>query len=111
MGYQFKSTDGLCQSDNIDLITSWDNIVNKQKKNENDWISMLRSKGIKAAHPDDGWVDRNLNKAYLPYPQFNDGVREGDLIALGWSNKWRIVKITKVEETMFGMKYYWSRKE
>lgn len=54
---------------------------------------MLRRAGIKAAHPDDGWVDRKKNTIHFAYPQFNDGAGIGDKIALGWSDKWRIVTI------------------
>lgn len=48
------------------------------------WIAALRGAGVKAAHPDDGWVNRERNTVHLAYPQFNDGLSVGDLLALGW---------------------------
>lgn len=63
------------------------------------WIAELRAGGAKAAHPDDGWVDRKRDIVRLVYPQFNDGAKSGDLIALGWP-RWngrtqhRIVRLT-----------------
>jgi hypothetical protein len=50
----------------------------------NRWIEELRFRGVKAAHPDDGWVLRESNEVTLTYPQFNDGLCVGDLLALGW---------------------------
>lgn len=63
------------------------------------WIAELRAKGVKAAHPDDGWVDREASVLTLVYPQFNDGVSPGDLVALGWPPgsfkcKTRLVRLT-----------------
>jgi hypothetical protein len=57
------------------------------------WIADLRSQGVKAAHPDDGWVDRDENKVHLCYPDFNDGLVVGDLLALGWPDCYRIVRV------------------
>lgn len=75
---------------------------------ERKWVAMLRSKGIKAAHPDDGWVSRKGerttmgrmgdNSVALCYPQFNDGIKSGDFIALGWHDKFRIVRATVFDE-------------
>ncbi len=67
---------------------------------EKEWIKKLRADGIKASHPDDGWVDRDVNKVFLSYPQFNDGIQIGDRIALGWSWEYRIVRVTKIEESV-----------
>ena len=58
------------------------------------WITELRAVGIKAAHPDDGWVNRKINHIYFCYPHFNDGAKKGDLVALGWHfEKHRIVRL------------------
>lgn len=66
---------------------------------ERDWIADLRKDGVKAAHPDDGWVDRERNKVHLCYPQFNDGLKVGDLLALGWPRTHtRIVRVTDTSE-------------
>lgn len=62
------------------------------------WIAQLRADGVKAAHPDDGWVDREKNAVSLCYPQFNDGLDIGDRLALGWPwHNTRIVRIVDSE--------------
>jgi len=60
------------------------------------WIGMLRIGGVKAAHPDDECVDKKSNYIHLFYPQFNDGIKIGDSIALGTPEKWRVVKVTRI---------------
>lgn len=86
-------------------------IENRMQAQEGDWIAKLRAAGVKAAHPDDGWVHRTDDPCvHLEYPSFNDGVGVGDLIALGWGwdPKYRIVRVTRIEETspMFGLRHY-----
>lgn len=59
------------------------------------WVADQRALGCKAAHPDDGWVDREANTVGLCYPQFNDGLGVGDVLALGWAGcDVRYVRIT-----------------
>lgn len=78
-----------------DMVARWAQICREAHDRDEAWIAMLRREGIKAAHPDDGWVDREKNTVCFAYPQFNDGAGVGDKIALGWaSGKWRIVTIT-----------------
>ena len=61
-----------------------------------EWIADLRRRGVKAAHPDDGWVDREAGTIHLCYPLFNDGLSVGDLLALGYpGNKTRIVRVVE----------------
>lgn len=72
-------------------------IERSYREAERDWVKRLRAAGIKAAHPDDGWVKRDDNKVHLAYPQFNDGLAVGDLLALGWQDEWRVVRITSTE--------------
>lgn len=68
-------------------------------RQERDWVADLRARGVKAAHPNDGWVDRDLNRIHLAYPQFSDGLGVGDLLALGWPwRETRIVRITGTSE-------------
>ena len=62
-------------------------IVDKMKAEEEQWIEDLRKQGFKAAHPNDGWVDRERKEVHLQYPQFNDGVKQGDRIMLGWASQ------------------------
>lgn len=66
---------------------------------EQEWIAALRADGVKAAHPDDGWVKRDENRVHLCYPQFNDNPAVGDLIALGSSYRGqaRLVRVTRIE--------------
>ena len=73
----------------------WGQVCRDSHEREQQWIRGLRAAGIKAAHPDDGWVNRKDNTVSFQYPQFNDGVKDGDLIALGWPDKYRIVRVTK----------------
>jgi hypothetical protein len=65
---------------------------------QREWVARLRSEGVKAAHPDDGWVDRDANKVHLAYPDFNDGLTIGDLLALGSCEAARIVRVTGTSE-------------
>lgn len=82
-----------------DMMARWAQICREAHDRDEAWIAMLRSHGIKAAHPDDGWVDRENNTVHFAYPQFNDGAGVGDKIALGWAfDKWRIVAITGKQE-------------
>jgi hypothetical protein len=84
--------------------------------NELAWIEDLRGQGIKAAHPDDGWVDRQRNTIHLAYPQFNDGLAVGELLALGWpGDAMRVVRIVGSSENRFAVDYdgpwYWHFEE
>jgi len=55
------------------------------------WVKKLRAYGVKAALPDDGWVNRGLNEVQFVYPFFNDGCGVGDRIALGSHDRFRFV--------------------
>jgi len=74
----------LCKSTNPEFQQVWRDACNKQIEDERIWVKNLRSAGIKAAHPNDGWVDRDKNTITLMYPQFNDNAGVGSLIMLGW---------------------------
>lgn len=67
----------------------------------------LREAGIKAATPDDGWVDRDKNSVMFPsYVQFDDRPEVGDQIALGWPwGGYRLVTVTKIEKRQFINEY------
>lgn len=84
------------------------------------WVTRLRACGVKAAHPDDGWVNREKNSVYFCYPQFNDNPVVGDLIALGWP-QWsmkkpqhRLVRVTEIFQNLVGKNYgfepFWPMK-
>ena len=89
------------------LVDGYYKIVAKIKIDEQIWIEKLRADGVKACHPNDGWVDRENNKIHLCYPLFNDGVGVGDKIMLGWVNdkkSERLVEVTKIENSL--LTYY-----
>ena len=66
---------------------------------------MSNAIGFKAAHPNDGWIDRENNELMFCYPQFNDGADVGDKVMLGWPadnpESWKPVKLTSKIETIF----------
>ena len=82
-----------------EFVARWHKICDEYEVEEKQWISQLRKQGFKAAHPNDGWVDRKNNKLHLAYPQFNDGAKVGDKVMLGWPTdkpeKLRPVRLTK----------------
>ena len=80
-----------------DLIKRWDKITREQKQAKAEWIKTLIGLGIKAAHPDDGWVDRTENYVDFCYPHFNFKPKVGDLICLGshYDDDNRIVQVIR----------------
>lgn len=100
--------------EHMSLITG---IATSMEREQAAWIAQLREQGVKAAHPDDGWVDREQNSVTLCYPQFNDGAKAGDLVALGWptwagKDRYRIVRLTeRVPSSMFGVSHEWFFQE
>lgn len=86
-------------------------IVQEQRAAEAEWITRLRREGVKAAHPDDGWVDRQRNEVMLVYPQFCDHAGEGDRIALGNEERYRIVTVKEVRWNRFGQQRLYFREE
>lgn len=75
---------GLCKTSNPVFAQLWADICIEGERKEKEWIAALRAQGVKAAHPNDGWVDREKKEVFFCYPQFNDGAKEGDIVALGW---------------------------
>lgn len=90
-------------------------IERKMADEQMSWIEALEAMGVKAAHPDDGWVHRYLKPGEEPsglthytrneefesihwsYPYFREDLEPGDMIALGWpyhAEKTRIVLFT-----------------
>lgn len=98
MSYRFTSADGLCRSNDAGHVATWDRIGATLAAEQREWNARLRAQGVKAAHPDDGWVDRANSTVQFSYPAFDDRVQVGDLIALGWPWRgYRIVRCTDVE--------------
>ncbi len=89
-----------------EFLDRWAAICRQGQRDLNEWRSMLRANGVKAAHPDDGWVDRDALTVFFCYPHFDDGVRIGDTIALGWDWQWRLVSVVgKIEGFQARWKY------
>lgn len=88
------------------FIDGLQTICEEANRLETAWIATLRSQGVKAAHPDDGWVNREASKIILQYPQFNDGLSEGDTLALGWPEQYRLVRVTRRERGLMGLVYF-----
>lgn len=110
----YTDSNGATISGDDKWVNSWIAIDKKQVKDEKSWVDKLRENGIKAAHPDDGWVDRKNNEVQFCYPQFNDGVKIGDLIALGWhfDDSFRVVKVIGTRKNrLFSDMIYYAFKE
>lgn len=75
----------------VECKSNWDNIILEAEKTEREWIKEMRKLGVKAAHPNDGWVDRERNIIDFCYPQFYDSLQAGDVCALGKPNKYVLV--------------------
>lgn len=97
---QPKDMIGLLSTSNAAVGKSWAEICNEGQCERDAWVAALKEHGIVAAHPDDGWVDRVKNQIRFAYPQFNLGVEVGSLVALGWPDKHRVVRITGTVESM-----------
>lgn len=96
--------DGSRVSGQAEAVARAVSIDDHTAQREREWIAGLRAQGVKAAHPDDGWVDRERNLVHLAYPQFNDGLGVGDLLALGWSDdRMRIVRVMGTSENPFAV--------
>ena len=81
----------------------------EERQDEHDaWVARLRAEGVAAAHPDDGWVDRDVPRVRLVYPAFDDGVKVGSLVALGDSRSHRLVRLVRRYDNPFGGKPLWD---
>jgi hypothetical protein len=84
----------------------------ESKQKEKEWIESLIEQGYKAAHPDDGWVNREENYVQFSYADFNLNPQVGDLVALGRYDGFRTVRITEIKDTGWGrlrFKYYFEK--
>jgi hypothetical protein len=86
-----------------DFLASFVRASQEYDEKEDEWVKTLRLSGVKAAHPDDGWVNRTKNCFQFSYPQFNDGVSVGDLVALGHHDAYCIVRVIEVEKSKFSL--------
>ena len=81
---RYYSSDGSfsVNEESLYLLPIFEENSRKRREIENKRISYFRSINIKAAHPDDGWVDRENNTVILEYPIFQDEISVGDKIVL-----------------------------
>lgn len=108
MSYQYKmslDSGGTLQTNNYAFIEHMQNYEISARKKLSKWIDELREKGYKAAHPNDGWVDREKKEIHFLYPQFNDGVKIGSKVMLGWDDNshLRPIEIIGKRESLLGM--------
>jgi hypothetical protein len=96
----------FCARGEASFMETWVKIVREGRDQEQAWIDELRARGFKAAHPNDGWVDRERSILTFCYPQFDSGAGAGDLVMLGWASdpkSWRPVMLTEdVSTTWLG---------
>lgn len=100
-----------CVSGEAKFVALWHQICDEQDADQRKWVDSLRASGFKAAHPNDGWVNRKDNEVYFAYPQFNDGAAIGDLVMLGWpwdKKSWRPVRLIGMRVTALGKMKWWQ---
>ena len=94
------------------FLDTWEKVCIDGQKQHDEWIIELRGLGVLAAHPNDGWVNRDKNYFQLSYPQFNDGVEVDSVVVLGWpgeSDKNKFVTVTKIVKQQLGLcRYYFN---
>ena len=108
-----KDMIGLVSGD-AKYVALWAQICMERQQKRDEWIKEMRDSGVEAAHPNDGWIDRDIQRITFCYPHFMDGVEVGSLVALGDEDDWIIVRITGEEETLWryredGPKWFTSR--
>lgn len=102
---RLRSDDGLVTGE-AEFVRMYNNAQREQARDTREWIDLLRAHGVAAAHPDDGWVDRRRDRVMLCYPDFDDGVEIGSLIALGRPDDYRLVRATWRELNRFGLEWW-----
>ena len=107
---RYYSSDGSfsVNEESLYLLPIFEENGRKRREIENKRISYFRSINIKAAHPDDGWVDRENNTVILEYPIFQNEISVGDKIVLyeNLSYKYRIVEVTEVLSDIYDFRKY-----
>lgn len=99
-----------CVSGEVKFVALWQQLCDEQDTDRRKWVESLRTAGFKAAHPNDGWVNRQNDEVYFAYPQFNDGAGEGDAVMLGWASdkkSWRPVRLIGKRVTTIGGMVWW----
>jgi hypothetical protein len=110
-----KSQDGLVKGNSPsgdEFVKVYDAVCVEHNEKERQCIAFLRHIGVKMAHPDDGWVNREKNILNPCYPSFNDNPKVGDLIYLGWptDKRARLVQVINIESSFlsFGKRYFFK---
>lgn len=84
-----------------EALATFARLTREYEANQLEWARTLMRQGIKAAHPDDGWVDRKKNTFVLMYPEFRSDISVGSLVALGNHEKYRLVRVTGEVDSLF----------
>lgn len=95
----FGSDDGMVGGfgkDGKKFVENYEKITFEDAKKRAEWVTKLRALGVKGAHADDGWHNREGNSFNLCYPHFNDGLEIGDMFALGDYQKFSVVIVKKI---------------
>lgn len=96
---RFRSRDGLLSSNDPEAVDLWEKIADDHARMDERARSLLPWLGVKMAHPDDGWVDREKDVLKPCYPLLDRHPVKGDLIALGWPfSGYRLVRVTSRTE-------------
>ena len=66
-----------------DLVEQWKDGCRVRAYERKAWVKKMRALGVRASHPDDGWVDRENNHLQLCYPDFERSLAVGSLIDWG----------------------------
>jgi hypothetical protein len=101
----------LCKTNDPKIKAQWDKICDDYEEEKERWIENLRNTGvIKAAHPNDGWVDRDNNIIQFVYPYFNDDAGVGSLVAIGGptDRDIRLVRLTIMIDPVLGFAPKWG---
>lgn len=101
----WNQMEGLCRGA-PEFVDAWVKIVRQGRDEERAWVHDLIEQGYKAAHPNDGWVNRKDNILTFCYPQFDHDAGVGDRVMLGWASdpkSWRpVVLVEDVSTTWLG---------
>ena len=106
----FRSDDGLVEGigkAGQDFIMGYEKSKKEIEEKTAIWVEKLRSLGVKAAHPDDGWHKREKHNFGLSYPYFDNGVKVGDMVALGDYEKFVVVVVIK-KSGIFSTIYHYA---
>lgn len=97
LSYTDPDTGIVCSGD-AEFVSAFAAISRASYARRDEWVQQLRQEGVRAIHPDDGWVDRKQNSVHFCYPRLLLlPIQPGDIIVLGSPDRFRRCRITKVE--------------